>query len=352
MQLVWIREDVARYRTVQVSSYIIATMETGALASTFAPLLAAIVSIATMFVLLRIRNLPLDKPNERSLHVVPVPRTGGIAIIAGMVAAALWLRASPGVLIPAVALAVASYFDDRHAMPAALRLVMHLVAAGVFLWLAAGASGAMSLVVLLFAIAWITNLYNFMDGSDGLAGGMAVIGFGTYGLAAWLGGNGEFAVLAWSITAAAAGFLIFNFPPAKIFMGDVGSIPLGFLSGAFGVAGWQQGLWPLWFPLVVFAPFVVDASTTLARRMLRGERVWEAHRQHYYQRLILSGWSHRRTALSEYGLMLLCSVTALAGLQQAPVGQFALISSLALTIAVAMWAIDRRWKRFSGTAHG
>ena len=135
-------------------------------------------------------------------------------------------------------------------------------------------------------------------------------------------------------------------------MGDVGSIPLGFLSGAFGVAGWQQGLWPLWFPLVVFAPFIVDASTTLACRMLRGERVWEAHRQHYYQRLILSGWSHRRTALAEYGLMLLCGAAALAGLQQSPAGRFALTFALALVIAVAMWAIDRRWKRFSGTARG
>lgn len=327
-------------------------METGVFASTLAPLLAGIVSTATAFVLLRTRGLALDKPNERSLHLIPVPRTGGIAIITGIVTAAVCLRASPSLLVPAVALAIASYFDDRHALPAAVRLVMHLVAAGVFLWLAAGSSGAALLVVLLLAIAWITNLYNFMDGADGLSGGMAVIGFGTYGLAAWLGGNGEFEALAWSIAAAAVGFLIFNFPPAKIFMGDVGSIPLGFLAGAFGVAGWQQGLWPLWFPLVVFAPFIVDASMTLARRMLRGERVWEAHRQHYYQRLILSGWSHRRTAWSEYGLMLLCSAAALTGLQQPPAGQFALVFALALTIAAAMWAIDRRWKRYSAEAHG
>ncbi len=327
-------------------------METGASASTLVPLLAGMVSTATMVVLMRSRSLPLDKPNERSLHVVPVPRTGGIAIIAGLIAAALWLRASPDLLIPALALAIASYFDDRHALPAAVRLVMHLLAACIFLWLAAGSSGAALLVVLLLAIAWMTNLYNFMDGSDGLAGGMAVIGFGTYGLAAWLGGNRELELLAWSIAAAAAGFLIFNFPPAKIFMGDVGSIPLGFLAGAFGVAGWQKGLWPLWFPLVVFAPVIVDASTTLARRMLRGERVWEAHRQHYYQRLILSGWSHRRTALSEYGLMLLCSAAALAGLRQPPAGQFALVFALALVISAAMWAVDRRWKRFSAEAHG
>jgi UDP-N-acetylmuramyl pentapeptide phosphotransferase/UDP-N-acetylglucosamine-1-phosphate transferase len=280
-----------------------------------------------------------------------VPRTGGIAIITGIVAAALCLRASSGLIVPAAALAIASYFDDRHALPASARLGMHLLAASAFLWLAGAPTAVAVLFVLLLAIGWITNLYNFMDGSDGLAGGMAVIGFGTYGLAAWLAGNAELGLLAWSIAAAAAGFLVFNFPPARIFMGDVGSIPLGFLAGALGVAGWLQGLWPLWFPLAVFAPFIVDASMTLTRRLLRGERVWEAHRQHYYQRLILSGWSHRRTALSEYGLMVLCGVVALIGLHQSPAGRFMLLSALALAMALAMWAIDRRWKKFSA-AHG
>ena len=317
-------------------------METGAFASTLAPLLAGIVSTATMVVLLRSRSLPLDKPNERSLHVVPVPRTGGIAIIAGLIAAAWWLRASPGLLVPAVALAIASYVDDRHALPAGVRLVIHLIAAGIFLWLAAGSSGATLLVVMLLAIAWITNLYNFMDGADGLAGGMAVIGFGTYGLAAWFGGSRELELLAWSIAAAAAGFLIFNFPPAKIFMGDVGSIPLGFLAGAFGVAGWQRELWPLWFPLVVFAPFIVDASVTLVGRVLRGERVWEAHRQHYYQRLILSGWSHRKTAIWEYALMLACAALALAGREAvARVQAAAVVVAIAACAGCAVW-IDRR----------
>lgn len=326
-------------------------METGVFASTLAPLLAGIVSTAIMFVLLRTRELPLDKPNERSLHVVPVPRTGGIAIITGMITAALWLRASPSLLVPAVALAIASYFDDRHVLPAAVRLVMHLVAAGVFLWLNAGSSGAALFVVLLLAIAWTTNLYNFMDGSDGLAGGMAVIGFGTYGLAAWLGGNRELELLAWSIAAAATGFLIFNFPPAKIFMGDVGSIPLGFLAGTIGVRGGQQGAWPLWFPVLVFAPFVIDASVTLLRRFLGRERVWQAHRQHYYQRLILSGWSHRKTALSEYALMLICSAAAILCLRTSPAAQLAVIGVLAVFFAVAMWAIDHRWRQFSAGGH-
>ena len=319
-------------------------METLHATTFWAPFVAFAVAVSVTALLRsrRAAGLALDHPNERSLHVVPVPRTGGIAIIAGMVAAALWLRASPSLLVPAAALAMASYLDDRHALPAAVRLLMHLVAAGVFLWLAAGSSAAALLVVLLLAIAWITNLYNFMDGADGLAGGMAVIGFGTYGFAAWLGGNGECEMLGWSIAAAAAGFLIFNFPPAKIFMGDVGSIPLGFLAGAFGVAGWQQGLWPLWFPLVVFAPFIVDATTTLARRLLRGERVWEAHREHYYQRLILSGWSHRRTAIWEYALTLACAALALAGREAVvPMQAAAVVVAIAACAGCAVW-VDRR----------
>src|SRR5258708_31934035 len=104
----------------------------------------------------------------------------------GGVAAAVALGAGPELMVQAVALAMVSYFDDRHALPAAVRLVMHLVAAGVFLWLAAGSNGAALLVVLLLAVAWITNLYNFIDGSDGLAVRMAVIGFATYGFVGWL----------------------------------------------------------------------------------------------------------------------------------------------------------------------
>ncbi|MEQ1879925.1 MAG: glycosyltransferase family 4 protein [Burkholderiales bacterium] len=319
----------------------------------WAPFVAFAVAVSGT-ALLRSRwvaGLALDHPNERSLHSRPVPRTGGMAIIAGVTGAASLLCASPSLIVPAVALALLSYLDDRHALPAAVRLLMHLAAAGAFLWLVSGLAPAALLVFLLLAIAWITNLFNFMDGSDGLAGGMAVFGFGAYGMASWLAGNSEFGLLAWSIAAAAAGFLAFNFPPAKIFMGDVGSIPLGFLAGAFGVAGWQAGVWPLWFPPVVFAPFIVDASVTLVRRLLRGDRVWEAHREHYYQRLILSGWSHRRTALWEYALMLLCGATAVIGLPRTPAVQIALFLTLALCIAALMWAVDRRWKRYRTKAH-
>jgi UDP-N-acetylmuramyl pentapeptide phosphotransferase/UDP-N-acetylglucosamine-1-phosphate transferase len=316
-----------------------------------APIVAGAIAVAVTFLLLRSGNLPLDRPNSRSLHSVPVPRTGGLAIMAGVFAAALLLCADPGIVGPVAALAILSYLDDRFQLPAPLRLAAHLIAAGAFVWISGLSGNPLIALALILALGWLTNLYNFMDGSDGLAGGMAVIGFLSYGIAAWLTGMEDLSLLSLSVATAAAGFLIFNFPPARIFMGDVGSIPLGFLSGAIGAAGWQQGLWPLWFPVVVFAPFIVDASITLLRRALRRERIWQAHRGHYYQRLILSGWSHRKTALYEYALMLICSAAAILCLRTSPAAQSVVIGALAAVFAVAVWAIDRQWRRFSADAH-
>jgi UDP-N-acetylmuramyl pentapeptide phosphotransferase/UDP-N-acetylglucosamine-1-phosphate transferase len=332
------------------SSYIISGMNAGYI-PLLAPVVSAVLTVTVMLLLLRSGNLPLDRPNPRSLHSVPVPRTGGVAIMMGIFVAALTLRADHGIVGPAAALAALSYLDDQHQLPALVRLMAHLLAAGIFVWSSIGFENTLVAVILILALAWLTNLYNFMDGSDGLAGGMAVIGFSAYAIAAWLGGMIGLSLLSLSIAAAAAGFLIFNFPPARIFMGDVGSIPLGFLAGAIGAAGWRQGLWPSWFPLVVFAPFIVDASVTLVRRLLRGQRVWQAHRQHYYQRLILSGWSHRKTAASEYALMLTCAAAGVLCLRASPAGQFAVIIALTAGVVIVMWAIDRNWRHFSAGAH-
>jgi UDP-N-acetylmuramyl pentapeptide phosphotransferase/UDP-N-acetylglucosamine-1-phosphate transferase len=158
-----------------------------------------------------------------------------------------------------------------------------------------------------------------MDGMDGFAGGMAVIGFSTL---AWLGrADPGFATLCLIVAAASAGFLFHNFPPAKIFLGDTGSTTLGFLAAACSLWGSRVGLFPFWVALLVFSPFIVDATVTLLRRLLRGERIWEAHRTHYYQRLVLLGWGHRRTVLVEYALMLACAGSALLAVRLPPTGQ-------------------------------
>jgi UDP-N-acetylmuramyl pentapeptide phosphotransferase/UDP-N-acetylglucosamine-1-phosphate transferase len=191
----------------------------------------------------------------------------------------------------------------------------------------------------------MTNLYNFMDGADGLAGGMALFGFGFLGIAAWLKGDTGFAWINISIAAAASAFLLFNFHPARIFLGDAGSVPLGFLAAAFGLMGWQREIWPWWFPLLVFSPFIVDASVTLTRRAVAGIAIWRAHRDHYYQRLVQLGWGHRRTALAEYALMAGCGVAALLALHWPPLAQMGLLAAATMIYALLIAAITRAWHR-------
>jgi UDP-N-acetylmuramyl pentapeptide phosphotransferase/UDP-N-acetylglucosamine-1-phosphate transferase len=147
------------------------------------------------------------------------------------------------------------------------------------------------------------------------------------------------------MAAAAAGFLVFNFPPARLFMGDAGSVPLGFLAGALGVVGWSRGFWPIWFPLLVFAPFVCDATLTLLRRALRRERVWQAHRDHYYQRLVRMGFGHKGTAVIEYAAMAGCAAIALLARREPSAVQAGAVAlAAAVLVAVAFW-VDVRWAR-------
>jgi len=159
----------------------------------------------------------LDRPNARSLHDNPTPRSGGLGIMLG-VAVAWMLGGAPlaQIVIPAFALAFVSLVDDARHLPIAARFGAHILAAA----LVAVTSGIASVWWLpaVLAVGWMTNLYNFMDGSDGLAGGMALFGFSTYSAAATLGGADDMALLSLSIAAAAGAFLAFNFHPARIFM--------------------------------------------------------------------------------------------------------------------------------------
>ena len=282
----------------------------------------------------RIGQAFLDFPNARGLHAAPVPRVGGIAMFASVwLLAGFWMQRdlAAGIAGISLVLLAISLLDDMRPLSALLRLLVHASAAIliVLLWvktfgLAPGRAsisigwvmsppGAMAMVL---AIVWMTNLYNFMDGADGLAGGMSVIGFGSYAaaLAMQAESGGSLGLLVTTLTGASAGVLVFNFPPAKVFMGDAGAIPLGFLAIALGVHGNMLGLWPWWFGVLVFSPFIIDATATLLRRTLQGRKPWIAHRDNYYQRLILAGWSHRRTAITYYGLMAAAAASALCAM--------------------------------------
>lgn len=312
------------------------------------PLLSLALSGMALSGLLRYRAmLPVDHPNDRSLHVRPTPRIGGLGIMSGLGVAILLLPHSDASFLVwlAFGLSALSLVDDFRGLSVRIRFGVHVLVAFLALYVLVDLS-VWYYWLWVPALIWMTNLYNFMDGSDGLAGGMALFGFGFLGLAAWYLGNTEFATLALIISAAAAGFLFFNFPPARVFMGDSGSIPLGLLAGGLGLAGWSSGLWPIVFPILVFSPFVLDASLTLLRRLLRGEKVWLAHRSHYYQRLVLMGWSHRRLAVLEYALMIAVGVSGLAVLQHPDWQTGVLVSWVAIYCVMAV-LIDRRWKEFS-----
>lgn len=288
----------------------------------------------------------LDQPNDRSLHTQPTPRSGGLAIVAAVylcgIAAIYYLgrpqepfygwMAGSGLLVAGI-----SYVDDQITLPSGLRFIVHVSAATLLIFgggiisrlqlpgLELALPSWAGVIVTTLFVVWMLNLYNFMDGMDGFAGGMAVLGFGTFAVLGLLAGAMLFAVLNLIIASAALGFLVFNLPPARIFMGDVGSSTLGFLAASMALWAEHERLFPLWIAVLVFSPFIVDASVTLIRRMIRGERVWQAHKTHYYQRLVQAGWGHRRTVLWEYGLMAACGLLALLAPRLSLLGQWLVI---------------------------
>ena len=254
-------------------------------------------------------NQFLDIPNHRSLHAAPIPKLGGLAIMASITFSAVLYSPELLYLLPFLLVLIAlSLLDDLITIKPLIRLAVHFLTALTFLFTFDLQSNYLFLIVLLFYLVWLINLYNFMDGSDGLAAGMSVIGFSCYTVLSIILGDLNFAILNIIIITACSSFLFFNFPPAKIFMGDTGSIPLGFLCGALGIIGWYKLLWPLWFPLIVFSPFIIDSSITLLKRFIKKESLTEAHRSHYYQRAILTGYSHKQVALFSYVVMICVGV--------------------------------------------
>jgi len=310
--------------------------------------LAIVITAATIALLLKLKSwLPLDRPNHRSMHSIPTPRTGGVAIFCGLVASMLFAREYwvPALLVPTIALTGIFFVDDMKGLPVKVRFTAQILAAVVLLFVHSGFHlGIVQFVLCVLTIAWMTNVYNFMDGSDGLAAGMTVIGFGAYSIAALDADAMGLAILSASIAGSGLGFLIFNFHPAKIFMGDAGSIPLGYLAGGIGIIGWIDGVWPLGFPAVVFSPFLVDATVTLAVRLLGKKPAWQAHRDHFYQKAILLGIGHRETALAEYAVMLICGYGGLL-LLQSPELQPEMIAAWIAGYAILLGTIQIAWRK-------
>lgn len=248
----------------------------------------------------------LDNPNARSSHTLATPRGGGLVFIllwlvagVGSVFWEVWSLAQALAFVPGAALlAGIGYWDDRHDLPARWRALVHFVVAGgsvAALGVAGLPLGWLGAGFAVFAIVWSTNLFNFMDGTDGIAGVEALFVLGVGGFFLWQADAAALAIPAWVLAATVAGFLLWNWPRAKIFMGDVGSSVLGFLIAVFALAGevWFDVPMVLW--VILYGVFCFDATLTLARRVMAGERWYAAHRSHAYQRLHCPlGWSHGR----------------------------------------------------------
>lgn len=302
----------------------------------------------------------MDVPNERSSHARPVPVGGGIGILVpwllGMgVAAIAGVFPAPGfpaaLVAGAIVLAVLGFVDDLRGLPPLLRLAVESLVAAACLKAAGVPVVAIALPgfdpvaagVFGWLVAWVfvvgfTNMFNFMDGIDGLAGFQALLGAGA--LAAWaaLAGDTALAVAMALLAGATVGFLRANYPRARVFMGDVGSLPLGFLL-AMGVlrihAGADRsGATPLWLPLLFIWPFLSDATYTLLNRAVHGRNPFRPHRSHVYQRLVIAGLSHARVTLLYTAAMAVCIAAAFACRADPGLGPFVFWGIAALTLAL------------------
>jgi UDP-N-acetylmuramyl pentapeptide phosphotransferase/UDP-N-acetylglucosamine-1-phosphate transferase len=253
------------------------------------------------------RAAVMDVPNARSLHAAPVPRGAGLAIVAVVItaqglllASGQWSARPAGVtMVVATGFAALGWADDRASRGVASRFAIQALLGGVFVALALPGELALPWRALAWlALMWAVNLFNFMDGADGFAGVQALAASLGLAVLASGAGRGGAALAACVLAGAAAGFLRWNWHPARIFLGDVGSYFIGFELAALVLLHGGDSPTRLSSALVLVAPFVVDASLTLLARALRGVPVWRAHREHVYQRLVLRGWSPQRLCIA------------------------------------------------------
>ncbi|MGR3174924.1 MAG: MraY family glycosyltransferase [Candidatus Scalindua sp.] len=279
------------------------------------------IALLSTFLTWRIRNYALkhqmlDIPGSRSSHNIPTPRGGGLAISVCSLVAILFFGIG-GILESRLfwaffgggsAVAIIGWLDDRKSIPPLVRFFVHLLAAIWVIIMIGGLPsinvgiGAISLgwfgsVLAVIGIVWLTNLYNFMDGVDGIAGVEAVTVGGVGGVLMAVSNTWGLALISWAIAASSLGFLVWNWPPAKIFMGDVGSGILGFFFAVLLLTSERSGTVPLLVWLLLLGVFIVDATFTLFRRLFNGEKIWKAHRSHFYQRAVQIGYSHRTVTL-------------------------------------------------------
>jgi Fuc2NAc and GlcNAc transferase len=289
----------------------------------------------------------IAQPGERQSHQRATPTGGGLGLIAAIVMTTLglqlllplpgfwWQNMLPGILL----LTIIGWRDDRFSVSAVVRLAVQLI---VSLWMIGFGWSGFSinhmglLVIAVVATVWMMNLYNFMDGSNGMAGFQGVFAGLLMALLFQAGGHQAMALIALVVAAACAGFLPLNFPQARVFMGDVASVPLGFIFASFIIYGIAVDALSLPVSILIMSVFIVDATLTLLKRVFRKEQWYTAHAQHVYQRLIVHGWSHWRVLVVYQAINVVLVLPAIMLVETYP--QYA-----AVTVGLALLALGMCW---------
>ena len=332
----WLKYDdfslfILYYILFHLSTFLDLTMLKGAFP--FLPVLCAAFSswLLIGFLIPHLRLELLDHPNSRSSHRIPTPRGGGIAFVLVSVAASLLLLArswSPSAALPLIALPLAAvgFLDDRHNLHAGVRYGVQLTTALLLVLLTPLPLAWLPLALpMLIAVTAVINFTNFMDGLDGLVAGCMAVALA---LCAWV-----ISPALWPLVGALLGFLLWNWSPARVFMGDVGSTFLGaiFSGLVLQASSWHQSLGLLF----VMTPLLADACLCVPRRLLAGQPIWQAHRLHLFQRLHQAGWSHACVSGLYITATLLLAVALLLG------GLRAVLPFALLELLVGVW-LDQR----------
>jgi len=303
----------------------------------------------------------LDIPNDRSSHTVPTPRGGGLAIVivlllSGVVS--LFLPQAPidvlvCLLLATLAFSLLGWQDDKHDLPASVRFLIQLLiavfASGWLLWAAVpGYSTSFALLALLLLstlwIAWMANLYNFMDGIDGISAVESLILGATTSYWFAISGVASMAIICIAVAGASVGFMRWNWSPAKIFMGDVGSLALGAFFAIIAIIGTTRLDIPLLAFLILYAVYLADSGVTLLHRIIKREKWWQAHRSHFYQRAVQSGFSHAQVSLSVMALNIIFAVLASLLIMGIINATAAMVVTMAILMPL-MFLINSRFNR-------
>ena len=301
----------------------------------------------------------LDIPNDRSSHDTPTPRGGGLSISLSIIVCVIYIIIREGTTVPYIPLlglgvliiSIIGILDDVKNLSAATRAFLYLTTSSIVI-LSVTKFTFISLQEIVFisvailGVTWLTNLYNFMDGADAIAGIQAIAAAFPAGIFLYLLNEQEIALLCFTLVASTIGFLVLNWPPAKIFMGDVGSCALGFVFGGLIFINYLQNSLSIYIWLVLLSFFIVDATLTLFKRIFNREKWYQAHRSHAYQRYLQMGHSHKQLAIfvSLFSVVILWPATFFV--YKIPGIQFYITVSIYLFLCFMWYFIQHKYKQY------